>query len=115
MKKPTAVVLFTLAAMVVFSSIAVAGVTPAQKSPAPVRVTAAAAVVPTIHLQPIGLTDEEILAAASPIAITMHGLSAHALALVSAAENESPETGGLESDGPGGPDHQFEGEETGEH
>lgn len=115
MKKPTAVLLFTIAAMVVFSCVAVAGVTPAQKSPSPASVSGAAAAVPTINHQPFGLTDEEILSAATPVAVSMHGLSARTLGFVSAAENESPETGGLESDGPGGPDHQFEGEETGEH
>lgn len=107
--KKSAVVLFSITALVVFSSVALAGTTPAQKPP--VQVTAAAVTVP-IHRTPIDLTDEEILAVASPVELSMHALAVRGTA-VTTGEVESPE--GPDTDGPGGSNHEFDGQETGQH
>jgi hypothetical protein len=113
--KKSAVMLFSITALVGFSSLALAGTTPAQKAAVPVDVTAVAAPVASVPNHVIDLSDEEILSVASPVDLAVQGLSAHALSVTTAGEIESPETEGPDTDGPGGPDHEFEGEETGQH
>lgn len=101
-------------------------------------VIAMAALTPKVHAQ--ALTDDELFGVASPAVVSNveHISSAQLIlpkatgAVVNAnqmmnstsASNKvanGMEEGALESDGPGGPDHQFEsvnnstGEETGEH
>lgn len=111
MKK--SIMLLSIAAMVVFTSVAIAGTT-LQNASAPVDVTAAAASVP-IPNPAIDLRDDELLSLATPIELGVHDLSLHALSTTYAGELESPETEGPDTDGPGGPNHEFDGEETGAH
>ena len=114
--KKSAVMVFSITALVGFSSLAFASSAPVQKAAAQVDVTTVASPVANIPSQIDALSDEEILSVASPVDLAVHGYSAHALAVTTAGEIESPETEGPETDGPdGGPDHQFEGEETGQH
>ena len=113
--KKSAVSFFSVTAMVVFSSLAFAGTTPAQTPAVSVDVTAVATAVPGAAGPAIDLRDEEVLSVASPVDVAIRSLSARAWSATTAGEVEAPETEGPDTDGPGGPDHEFDGEETGQH
>lgn len=113
--KKTLPMLLTIAAVILLCPMAFANTTQAQKSTPPGDVASAAAAVPLALNSTINLSDEEILEAASPVQVSVQGAALHGLAIKAANEVEGPETAGPDSDGPGGPDHQFEGEETGNH
>jgi hypothetical protein len=113
--KKSAVLFFSIIALVGFSSLASASTAPQQKPAAPIDVTAVATAVSSVPNHVVELRDEDILSVASPVNLAVHGLSVHALGVTPAGENESPETEGPDEDGPGGPDHEFDGEESGQH
>lgn len=113
--KKSALLLMSITALVGFSSLAFASTAPQQKPPVPIDVTAVAAAVSSVPNHVVELRDEDILSVASPVDLAVQGLSMHALTVTSTGEIESPETEGPDLDGPGGPDHEFDGEESGQH
>jgi hypothetical protein len=113
--KKSAVLFFSITALVGLSSIASASTAPQQKPAVPIDVTAVAAPVSTMPNHVVELRDEDILSVASPVDLAVQGLSMHAMSVTTAGEIESPETEGPDTDGPGGSNHEFDGEESGQH
>jgi hypothetical protein len=112
--KKSVVRFLSIAAMVGISSLVYASNAPQQKPAVPIDVTAVAIAVSSAPNHVVELRDEDLLSVASPVA-SIHGLSASALSVSTNGEVESPEAEGPDDDGPDGPDHEFEGEETGQH
>ena len=87
--KKSAVLFFSITALVGISSLAYASSAQQQKSAAPIDVTSVATAVSSAPNHVIELRDEDILSVASPVNLAVQGLTVHAAAVTAAGAMRS--------------------------